>query len=237
MTWFARLYLWATYRLYAELAWAYDLASWLVSLGRWAGWRRSALDYVTGQRVLEVGFGTGELLLEMAGRPWSTVGLELSVPMQRIAARKLSTRGLAVARVRGMIQAAPFADGQFDSIVSTFPAGYILEAASLQEMARLLRRPGPGTRGGRLIVVGMIIRCENRLWTWALRLLFGAGEGAALQRFEQVAQRSGLRVTVIDQGGQGLRVPVVLAERDGSQAPGPESRGGKTGVRLGEIVP
>jgi ubiquinone/menaquinone biosynthesis C-methylase UbiE len=71
MTWFARLYLWATHRLYDEFAWAYDLASWLVSLGRWSGWRRRALDHVVGQRVLEVGFGTGGLLLELreaAGR-------------------------------------------------------------------------------------------------------------------------------------------------------------------------
>jgi len=32
-----RLYVWATERLYQELAWAYDGVSWLVSLGHWAG--------------------------------------------------------------------------------------------------------------------------------------------------------------------------------------------------------
>ncbi len=61
-----RLYLWATHRLYNELAWSYDLAAWIVSAGRWDRWRRMALDYVTQQPVLEVGFGTGELLLAMA---------------------------------------------------------------------------------------------------------------------------------------------------------------------------
>ena len=215
MTWFARIYLWATYRLYNELVWAYDLASWLVSFGRWAGWRRRALVYLTGQRVLEVGFGTGELLAEIAGRGLNVVGLELSSPMHRLTARKLARWGLTAPRVRGVVQAAPFANGQFDSIVSTFPAGYILETAFLGEIARLLRVPDPasGVAGGRLIVVGMILRSESSLWTWAMGFLFGSKEDAALDRFSQLAECAGLRVTVIDPGGRGLRVPVVLAER------------------------
>jgi ubiquinone/menaquinone biosynthesis C-methylase UbiE len=216
VTWFARLYVWATYRLYYEFAWAYDLASWLVSLGRWAGWRRGALDFLTGQRVLEVGFGTGELLVEMAVRGLAAVGLDLSTPMHRAAARKLARHGQRVPRVRAVVQAMPFADGRFDSIVSTFPAGYILEAASLREIARLLRAPDPasGVAGGRLIVVGLVIESERRLWRWAMRFLFGTREDAVLDRFGQLARRAGLRVTVIDPGGRGLRVPVVLAERN-----------------------
>jgi ubiquinone/menaquinone biosynthesis C-methylase UbiE len=215
VTWFARLYLWASYRLYNELVWAYDLASWLVSFGRWAGWRRRALDYLTGQRVLEVGFGTGELLAEMARQGLNVVGLELSSPMHGLTARKLARRGLTVPRVRGAVQAAPFADGQFDSIVSTFPAGYILEDVSLREIARLLRVPDPasGVAGGRLIVVGMILRRESRLWTRAMGFLFGSKEDAALDRFSRLASGAGLQVREIDPGGQGLRVPTVLAER------------------------
>lgn len=215
MTWFARLYLWATYRLYDEFAWAYDLAAWLVSLGRWAGWRSSALAYVRGERVLEVGFGTGALLAEMAGQGLQVTGLELSMPMHRRTARRLARQGLAVPRVRAAVQEAPFAGGQFDSIVSTFPAGYIVEAASLREMARLLRRPdaATGAEGGRLIVVGLFMRWENRFWKGVMGFLFGGQEGAALAHFGRVAQRAGLRVTVIDPGGRGLRAPVVLAER------------------------
>ena len=90
LTWLARLYLWATHRLYNQFAWAYDVASWVISLGQWSRWRRMALDHVprkgvhvTGQRVLELGFGTGELLIEMAERGWRVCGLELSPAMHR----------------------------------------------------------------------------------------------------------------------------------------------------------
>ena len=133
--------MWATYRLYNEFAWAYDLVSWLVSLGQWAGWRRTALDHVSGQRVLEVGFGTGELLIEMARRNLHAVGLDLSPAMQRVTARKMARRGVWTPRVRGVVQRMPFADGCFDTIISTFPAGFIAQPATLREVARLLPKP------------------------------------------------------------------------------------------------
>jgi ubiquinone/menaquinone biosynthesis C-methylase UbiE len=216
MTCFARLYLWATYRLYDELAWAYDLASWLVSLGRWSGWRRRALDYVVGQRVLEVGFGTGELLLELKARHLEVVGLDLSPAMHRVTARKLKRQDVEIPRVCASVQRMPFADGWFDSIVSTFPAGYILQRATLQDVARLLRPPNPitGSPGGRFIVVGMVVTSDHVLWRWAMRLLFGAQEEAMVDRFERMASAAGLAVQVLAQEGRGLRVPVVLASQN-----------------------
>ncbi|MFN2165177.1 MAG: class I SAM-dependent methyltransferase, partial [Anaerolineae bacterium] len=100
----ARLYLWATHRLYNEFAWAYDLVAWAVSLGRWDGWRRLALDYVVLQPVLEVGFGTGELLMAMARLGWDVTGLDLSPAMQGVTARKMRRRHLWAPRIRGRVQ-------------------------------------------------------------------------------------------------------------------------------------
>lgn len=216
MTWLARLYIWATHRLYNEFAWAYDLASWLVSLGHWSAWRRSALDYVVGRRVLEVGFGTGELLIEMAHRDFQAVGLDLSPAMHRVTARKLSRRQIETPRLRGLVQAMPFVDGQFDSILCTFPAAYILDPETLREVARLLRPGSPvaGNGAGRLVVVGMVVGMDNRVWRRTMRFVFGASEESALDRFKRVAGAAGLQVTVIDAGGSGFHVPVVLAERN-----------------------
>lgn len=213
--WLRRLYLWACRRLYNELAWTYDGVSWLVSLGRWATWRRVALDYVDGPRVLEVGFGTGDLLAEMAGRNWQVYGLEISPAMQRIAAHKLQARGLQVPRVRGAVQAMPFADNAFDAIVATFPAEFILDPAAQHEFARLLRRPDPATGrpGGRLIVVGLRVVVDNPLVRSGLNLLYGASLEQMLAHYGRIAAAAGLDVTVHTQGDGPVDVSVILAEK------------------------
>ncbi|MDY7076913.1 MAG: class I SAM-dependent methyltransferase [Chloroflexota bacterium] len=215
VNWLARLYVWATYRLYYELAWAYDLVSWLVSLGHWAGWRRMALDHVTGHRILEVGFGTGELLIEMARRGLHVYGLEYSPAMQKITARKMRRKRISAPRVHGVVQKTPFVNESFDSIISTFPAGYILDPVTLREAARLLRRPDPSTatRGGRFIVVGMYFDTDNPFLRRAERLLFGAPVEGILSRYEQIATAAGLCTTVDTGNSKGLKVPVVISER------------------------
>jgi ubiquinone/menaquinone biosynthesis C-methylase UbiE len=42
-----------------------------------------------GRRVLEVAHGTGHLLLDLVGLGFEPVGLDLSLSMSRLAARKL----------------------------------------------------------------------------------------------------------------------------------------------------
>lgn len=238
MNWLARLYVWATYRLYNEFAWAYDLVSWLVSLGQWAGWRRLALDYVVGKRVLEVGFGTGELLIEMARCNLHTVGLDLSPAMQRVTTRKMAHRGVRASRVRGVVQRMPFADGCFDTVISTFPAGFIAQPATLREVARLLRGPDPAKAacGGRFIVVGMTADTDSLFLRRAIRLVFGIPAESFLARYEQSAAAAGLHTTVIAQEDRVLNMPVVLAEKctEHAQSDGcaPHERNCKGGGRV-----
>ena len=223
MTWLGKLYIWATHRLYNEFAWAYDLVSWLVSLDRWSIWRLSALDQLIGQRVLELGFGTGELLSEMARRGLEPVGLDASAAMHRVTARKLARRGIDVLRLNGRAQTLPFPDESFDSVVSTFPAGYILDAATFEETVRVLCRPDPSTgkAGGRLVVVGLAVAVDVPVWRRMMQFLFGVQGGSVLQQFTGLAEAAGLHVDILEQGSGRVRVPVVVAERRNvSSSPG-----------------
>jgi ubiquinone/menaquinone biosynthesis C-methylase UbiE len=215
MTWLGRLYVWATHRLYDELAWAYDVVSWCVSLGHWSGWRRAALDHVRGQRVLELGFGTGELLLKMAEHGLKPVGLDASVAMHRVTARKMARTGLEIPRVRGVTQRIPFANESFDTVLCTFPAEYILHPATLHEVARVLGCPDPasGEGGGRLVIVGLTVEVDLPLWQRSMEFLFGGQDTSALERFECLAHAAGLRMNVLEMDGGRVRVPVVIAER------------------------
>ncbi len=133
--------------LYRELAWSYDLVSWIASLGHWRDWQRAAMRYVRGPCVLDLACGTGGLLPDWHAAGMMPVGVDLSPQMARLAGRKLRARGLPLTLARGRAQALPFADGTFDGVVSTFPAEFIVERETLEEASRVLRP------GGRFVVV------------------------------------------------------------------------------------
>ena len=207
LNWIGRFYLWACHRLYNEFAWTYDWVSWLVSLGHWWGWRIAALDYLIGPRVLEVGFGTGDLLIEMSRQGWDVHGLELSPAMHRITARKMRRHGVWAPRVRGLIQALPFPDSTFHSIVSTYPAEFILQPLTWQEFGRVL------APGGRVIVTGASLHADNWFLQQIVHIVFGDLERSQPSWHGRVATAAGLKVTEIEHGDQPVRTQVIIAEK------------------------
>ncbi len=150
--------------LYRQMAWSYDLVSWIVSLGHWRDWQRVAMRYARGPRLLDLAFGTGNLMPDWHAVGVTPVGIDLSPQMVHITARKLRARGLPLALARGRAQALPFAEATFDSVISTFPAEFIIEQATVAEVARVLRP------GGRLVVVinARLTKRDpfSRLWEW-----------------------------------------------------------------------
>jgi ubiquinone/menaquinone biosynthesis C-methylase UbiE len=128
--------------LYNELAWTYDAVSWSVSLGAWREWQKSALSFIEGQAILEVGHGPGHMLaaLEVEGR--QPVGLDLSVNMGKLARRRTSAP-----LIRGRVEELPFVEAAFDSVFSTFPTEEILSPRALAAVHTVLKR------GGRFVVL------------------------------------------------------------------------------------
>lgn len=207
-----RLYAWACERLYAELAGYYNLISWLVSFGQWDHWRRLALDHLQGVRVLELGFGTGELLPHLAARTALTVGLDLSPAMHKEARRKLSTIGLTLPLVQAQAQSMPFADHSFDTIVATFPAPYILASSTLAECVRVLA-PASSVGVGRLVIVGLWVTTTNPLWERFLPLFYGRPEAAALDRIAAHLTSAGFVPTLHECTAGLFKVGIIVAER------------------------
>ena len=129
--------------LYTTLAWTYDFVAWLTSAGQWSTWRATALRWIPdGGRILELGPGTGHLLLSLRLQGRSALGLESSRQMAHITRRRLRDHGLPCAVARAQAQAQPFASAIFDAVVATFPSEYILEASTLSEIRRTLRPDG-----------------------------------------------------------------------------------------------
>jgi ubiquinone/menaquinone biosynthesis C-methylase UbiE len=128
--------------LYNQFAWAYDWVSSTVSFGQWRAWQRTGLSRLRGRRVLEIAHGTGDLLLDLTALGFEVTGLDLSRAMGRQAGRKLRAHGLAVPLVRARVQALPFADQAFPSLLATFPTDFIVDPPALAEFNRVLQPGG-----------------------------------------------------------------------------------------------
>ena len=210
----ARLYAWACQRIYHEFAWGYDLVSWIVSCGRWSKWRRFAIEAATADEmgkngpILELGFGTGELLVEWASRQRNDLtqtiyGLELSAPMQRVTAAKLAAHQLNVPRVQATAEEMPFTDGSFRTVLSTFPAAYIFSPQTLCECVRLLRASPTVSSAtalaveeneNRLIIVGAWVSFNNP-WFQLLDLPFyGEPDKSVVAEIVARMEHAGFRV-------------------------------------------
>ncbi len=197
--------------LYHEAAFTYDLVAGLVSLGQWWAWGRTAIPYLRGERVLELAHGPGHLLVTLAERGWSPVGLDLSLQMGRLARRRLRRAGLSLPLVRARAESLPFRDRCFDSLVATFPTEFIFAPETLAEARRVLRP------GGRLVVVaGARMVGGNplaRFIRWLYRVtgqdtLLPDGPGAPLQR-------AGLSVRLVRERVGGSEVVLLLYETEG----------------------
>jgi ubiquinone/menaquinone biosynthesis C-methylase UbiE len=155
------------YLLYHHFAWTYDLVADMVSLGQWRDWVRAALPHLNG-RVLELGFGPGHLQVEMQKRGLISFGIDESRFMARQASRRLKKSGTDRRLARGLAQALPYPDAAFDTAVATFPAEYIFDPRTLDEVRRVL------APGGAFVILPVAwvtgVRPLERLAAWLMRV-------------------------------------------------------------------
>jgi len=206
------LYGWATERLYHELAWGYEIVAWMVSLGRWDGWRCQVLDHVIGRRVLEIGFGTGVLLETAVDRGILIFGVDPSPQMHRVTARRMRRSGRGAPGVRAKAQLLPFADGSFGTVISTFPSGYIFDPDSLSEVRRVLSHSVDCGGPGRLVIAGLGFRSDRRWLLRLLRTLFAGSDTDSVAWYAAHVAELGFEVTVVDDVALPVRVPVVILQ-------------------------
>ena len=157
--------------LFARIAPRYDLMNRLMTLGFDRRWRRLAVRAVLAPRrdgalspeprqvgkVLDVATGTGDLAIELLRQNPSlhVIGLDLVPEMLAVARAKAraplaTTPGQVQGGTAGSLDLVegdalrlPFADGEFDAVVTGFAMRNVLDIpAAFREMARVTRPDG-----------------------------------------------------------------------------------------------
>ena len=134
----------------------YDLMVAILMLGRGAAMRERTIalaNLVPGERVLEVGCGTGEMAMRASVRtgPRGTVaGIDPAPEMIAEARRKAARANLDIDYRVASAEALPFADATFDVVLSSLMMHHLPEDLQPRALAEMRRVLAPG---GRLLVV------------------------------------------------------------------------------------
>jgi ubiquinone/menaquinone biosynthesis C-methylase UbiE len=159
-------------------------------------------------RILELAFGTGNMLLELHTAHYRPIGLDLSPTMIRIARRKLHKRNMMVPLVRGRAQQLPFADESFDTILCTFPAEFIVVPDTLGQIARVL------CPGGRAVVTAMsTLTTQGPLARFLEWLYWITGQRGPLPNLQPQLERLGLESWTKWKQVKGSAVLLVMIEK------------------------
>jgi demethylmenaquinone methyltransferase/2-methoxy-6-polyprenyl-1,4-benzoquinol methylase len=147
-------------RLFATIADRYDLITRVLSYGQDARWKRRLISLAaieTGDRVLDLACGTGDLLFAAAPRARRAVGLDITFRMLQLAADKRAADG-AVALVCGDMTALPFTAASFDVVTTGYGLRNVPDLdRALSEIRRVL------TPDGRLLSLDFN-RPSNAAW-------------------------------------------------------------------------
>jgi demethylmenaquinone methyltransferase / 2-methoxy-6-polyprenyl-1,4-benzoquinol methylase len=141
-------------QMFGAIADHYDLMNRIMTLGQDQRWRRQAAEVAntqSGDTVLDVAAGTGDLAFELARHVGSTghvVGVDVTEPMLAIARRKASGRELPVLFEVGDALHLEYANNRFSAAACGFGLRNIDDRQSaLNEMARVVQP------GGRVVIL------------------------------------------------------------------------------------
>jgi SAM-dependent methyltransferase len=122
-----------------------------------------------GGRTLEVGCGTGGLLVAAARAGMTIVGVDIAARWLVVARRRLADHGLSVPLVAASADRLPWPDGHFDTVVADSVLEHLDDAgAAVREWTRVLHP------GGRLLVWSpnrYALTTDPHLCLWGLGLM------------------------------------------------------------------
>ncbi len=178
--------------LVLDTGWRYDLMEWFFDTflfrGKLRELRQRTADLANiqpGEKVLDVGCGTGTLAMEAARRVGTTgrvVGIDPGAQQIARARLKAARRNLPIEFQVGVIEHLDFPDRTFDVVLSTIMMHHLGDGLKRQGLAEIYRVLGTGGR----LVIADFKRPEQR----AQNVRFGAG-GSQIENLAMLVKEAG----------------------------------------------
>jgi ubiquinone/menaquinone biosynthesis C-methylase UbiE len=179
--------------LILDTGWRYDLMDWFFDTflfrGKLRELRQKTADLAriqSGEKMLDVGCGTGTLAMEVARRVGATghvFGIDPGEQQIARARSKAARRNLSIEFRIGVIEHLDFPDQTFDVVLSTIMMHHLSDTLKRQGLAEIARVLKPGGR----LVIADFKRPEERP-TQPVR--FGAG-GSRMQDLAVLVKDAG----------------------------------------------
>lgn len=173
---------------------AYDLHNARRAYGDEARTHERMLDVAEvaqGERLLDVGCGTGTLAITAArrvGERGMVVGVDASAEMIEFARAKALRESVQVTFERAPAQALPFSDSQFDVVFCALALHHVPEPVRPQAIAELRRVLAPG---GRVLIVEFGRSMSLRAWLRPVALLHAMRAPKLLDEAAMALRESG----------------------------------------------
>lgn len=194
---------------YNRLAPIYDWLEVFAEAFNFRRWRERLWDQVKGQKILEIGVGTGKNMPYYPPQAHVTA-IDLSDRMVDRARDKAQRLGLEVDLCEMDAQRLDFPDDSFDAAVATFVFCSVPDPVlGLRELARVVRP------GGQIILLEHM-RAENpllgRLMDWLNPLVVRIMGANINRRSVDNVQRAGLKLAQVDDLSASGIVKLMVAE-------------------------
>jgi demethylmenaquinone methyltransferase/2-methoxy-6-polyprenyl-1,4-benzoquinol methylase len=130
--------------LFATIADRYDFITVALSYGRDRAWKRRLVNLVSprsGERVLDLATGTGDIAFDVASRGARVTALDITPRMIELARAKPAAVGVGL--LVGDMTALPFASGTFDAVTVGYGLRNVSDlGAAIDELFRVVRSGG-----------------------------------------------------------------------------------------------
>ncbi len=181
------------------------------------------LNPCPGEIILDAGCGTGVFTIDILSFGTQAVGLDRSLPMLKVAAKKTKTYPFQI--VSADISNLPFRQGIFDKVISVTALEFIKDAKeAVVELFRVTKK------GGSIVVATL-----NSLSPWASRRKIEAEKGHSL--FQRAIFRSPDQLLSLAPVGGVIKTAIYFQkEDDPNRVPEIESEGQRKGLNTGAFL-